>query len=741
MKSRMIPLLWISLFILPPFRSLESRPTDGRSDPATPKSSRLPLDAIIVSAENDWLIPLAAPLASRLQVKRETPPLFLVASAGDELATEFLSRLKPERCLLLTSEEDLSAELRLDPSVVEVVQVGSDPLQAGILLAQRFWDATEEVVAAAIEEPREAILGATLAAHRGIPFIPLRGNSTANSTATSTGDRLAEGLRLMGVKSLLAAVKDISNHPPWTEEWSSEVTLLDGPAMGDQVIHTCGPASLRSILLARTPITSESVGGSSWLAPYISLARKAPVILCNTADGQAAEEEAQKFICRHALKQRSVMILGDHRSIGTIKFKDPELLENFEVDIEPCSGTGKDGASALAVGRIPFNELPEAALLVARGLARERLLDQDQPQALVIANPKTEYELLPLCETISRATAEELKNFRIPTMEFYGLPADDPGIFLAASKATLLIYEGHITDQLLFPCPQEDPSYEGYDPEIPWEDDPESYNYERYRVAFSDQLKPAGESPWKKIPPRPKLESLPLTVIQSCHSLSPELCKEIYLAGSLGFVGTTTNIHSASGSSFVKTFLHGILYRADTVGEALRDARNFFFCLAQLKSKRGHTQQAKAYRVALSFCLWGDPEVRLIHPEFTRPKRKPAMASFTSTDRLALTFPSHRLPEVSTPKYVARLVPGAEVAGIVMRIKDKTYRRLAPIYFFRLMLPAGFEDEEFTGLQRADGEETRTAYLVDSFQRFCYVIYFPEKEMRQEDTELLFKKR
>ena len=85
------------------------------------------------------------------------------------------------------------------------------------------------------------------------------------------------------------------------------------------------------------------------------------------------------------------------------------------------------------------------------------------------------------------------------------------------------------------------------------------------------------------------------------------------------------------------------------------------------------------------------------------------------------------------------MVPGAEAAGIVMRIKDKPYRRLAPIYFFRIPLPAGFCNHGYTAILRGDGELSRSTFLVDPLHRYCYVLYYPEKEMRNEGVELFFE--
>ena len=60
---------------------------------------------------------------------------------------------------------------------------------------------------------------------------------------------------------------------------------------------------------------------------------------------------------------------------------------------------------------------------------------------------------MPLCETISRLTAAEFKNFGIHVDEFYGKPTDSPEILTAARSANLILYEGHVSYQDLIDEP------------------------------------------------------------------------------------------------------------------------------------------------------------------------------------------------------------------------------------------------------------------------------------------------
>ena len=96
---------------------------------------------------------------------------------------------------------------------------------------------------------------------------------------------------------------------------------------------------------------------------------------------------------------------------------------------------------------------------------------------------------------------------------------------------------------------------------------------------------------------------MPLVILQSCHSLEEPVTQQFLQLGGVGLIGSVTNIHSASNSTFIKALCDSMLYQGAPTGEALRDARNYYLCWRDLKAKRGHTELAKVHRVALSFSL------------------------------------------------------------------------------------------------------------------------------------------
>ena len=76
-------------------------------------------------------------------------------------------------------------------------------------------------------------------------------------------------------------------------------------------------------------------------------------------------------------------------------------------------------------------------------------------------------------------------------------------------------------------------------------------------------------------------EGLPLVILQSCSSLKEPLAQHLFDLGGVGLIGSVTGIHSASGSAYVKSTCNALLYQGQTLGEAIRYARNYFLCLVR----------------------------------------------------------------------------------------------------------------------------------------------------------------
>ena len=725
------------------------------------------VDLVVVPEKETWLLAIAAPVAAKLAVGGKPPMMVALWQPPDRRGAGFLKDLDPQRCLVLASTHSVVEACGAKGICAHRIATGDVPLEAGILVAKLFWRSPESIVMASLDNPEAVVLGAALAAHAGVPFVPFGFEDGLKGVS-----RAIRELAVQHVVVVNTSTVDLSAHMKGV---ARRTEFLDGAAAQARIVEKIGIANVRNVILARTPAPGHAESASSWLAPYLSLLRGSLVVLTDSTDGASAETRLRASVARHRLRPRSVTILGNCDAIGEISVKGESVLGEYEVTIEPCSGPGKGGAAAFAVGRFPLPALQENSVLLARGLARERWLSRVESRVLMIGNPNPAYGPLPFCETVSRATAEEFKNFGVHLSETYGAVREDKDLVANAEAAHLIIFEGHITDLWLFEgrIPDDGLKHEeqGDDggeehrqeneeniieevqwllPAAPpaamhlnslaladtWDYGPSGRDYAATQTELLQEgtvpsllghLPEAGQA---EGPPRTAVSSLrdlPLVVLQSCHSLDGDLPVQIFDLGAVGLIGSVTNIHSASGSAFIKAFCDGLLYRDETVGEALREARNYFLCLAALKSGRGHKEQAKAYRVALSFRLWGDPEMRIPLSSLSRPKRAPVSARFVDERTVEIAVPKRRLAKCVTEKYSAHIFPGAQLAGIVKRRKNTEQRSLMPLYFFKLPAMGELPTRGRTKLSREGDEPNRAAFLTDPLRRYVYILYFPKK--------------
>ena len=200
----------------------------------------------------------------------------------------------------------------------------------------------------------------------------------------------------------------------------------------------------------------------------------------------------------------------------------------------------------------------------------------------------------------------------------------------AARGASLIIYEGHVSYQEVIYVPYARSPV------------PDEF-YEEARGAVENHTPDQPEEPVAKeraavplpqIPDKPSrltepLRRMPAVILQSCDSLDEELLDSVDGLGCVAVIGSVTPIHSGSGSMLVGALAESLLVHGDTLGEALRDAQNYLFCLEDLKAQRGLKEQAKSRRVALSFRLWGDPETLVPAGPPRSPHNSPVAAHWS----------------------------------------------------------------------------------------------------------------
>ena len=393
--------------------------------------------------------------------------------------------------------------------------------------------------------------------------------------------------------------------------------------------------------------------------------------------------------------------------------------------------------ASFGVGRIPLQSLGDASVLFARGLLRQRMAEERSSPVLLIANSGPARRPLPLCEAISRVTAEEFKNCGFTVDEFYGKLADSPEVLAAAKKAGLILYEGHLAYQDLFDVPsahrdtapdsyfeEELDSLEGGSP-------PAARRSEPRTTPIVSRRRPAATPQANSF--HGTMAGLPIVVLQSCDSLDERVLWRIDELGGVALVGSVTPIHSGSGSSLVQAMSDAILYRGANLGESLRDAQNFLFCLGDLKTRRGQKEQAKSRRVAVSFRLWGDPELPAVVPPQGQPTVSPLSLRW-SADQLAIDVPDRRLPEARNAKYFARMFPGSQSSGMVKPGgnggRGGSRRSISFALRCRTPLPPAALS---LGL---DGPSNRLALRIDPLGKSLYLVFLPEVERAGETIAL-----
>ena len=718
---------------------------------------------------DEWLVAAAAPASAKIRQLNKTPILLKCASEENPRQTKLLEQLARVSgfCTILSSDPNLTVGDTQENLLTYNIPTKSEPAETSLLLAGHYWQQADSVVVSSRYDPEAVILGSALASHLCAPLIVI--------TPREQLSVLSEKLSSLGVGDIIYVTSKASLADAGIRFPAQKTEIINVEEAQRRLIERLGPANIQNIILFRVPDESADEGSVSWLAPYLSLIHRAALVPCCSSDPLAAESKIESVIRRYSLRPRTITILGDYEAVGLVTKTTGNDPNAYEISTELCPQLSQDHLAEMGVGRIPLRQLWAASTLIAYVIARNHILGQEQPNVLMIANPSPDYGTLPLCETISRATASEFKNLGIQTNEFYNVSCNNPLIRNLVGDSQLIIFEGHISDFSLF----EDRSYYGD------EDDFYSYEYgngqyEEYtdtsdftenhtddyddlsdgednsnssdidKQVQSEQMdstfEPIGRDAHSQLDEISQstdpceLEGIPLILIQSCHSLDDTIL-DILTTGAVGIVGSKTNIHSASGSAFIKSFCDGLLYKSDTIGEALRDAKNYLLCVSALKKARGHTQYAKVERVAHSFHLWGDPEMRLYNGLQNSQRIKAVSARFVEPDKISITIPTKRLSTSRTEKYFLRMFPGSEAAGILKRLKGKEIRRVAPIYFFRIPMPKGFEPTQYAGLKKSDDTTVRAVFFVDSFKRFLYIVYFPEKEEKEQVFTLQFIKR
>lgn len=374
----------------------------------------------------------------------------------------------------------------------------------------------------------------------------------------------------------------------------------------------------------------------STLAPWAAVNRRAALLLTAPDGKDAGAVVAAALTDKTTARADSLLVLADLAAIPLGKRDNPAEGRDEQIDVEPWTPAGHE-LNTLAAGRLFHADRAVIPLV----FARQRLFERNTgpPKVLIASNPGDGLKLL---ETFSRNTGRELANAGCQVTGRYGKELDGKELRSLVPGHDVFLWEGH------------------------------------YRTLVDTYEMPK----WTE-PLRPSL-----IFLQSCLALNESEARLLFDRGAVAVAGSPNRTYSGSGGALSLGFFDAMAYDRRPAGAAMRHARNFLICYAELKEKRlGEAAKLGGAnrRAAWTFTLWGDPALTLPTPTPPPDALKPLTAEM-GNNRIVLTLPEARYPATEVPPYRAELWPGGRLAGL-FTTDDEDTRRLAPLAFAEVGLP------------------------------------------------------
>jgi hypothetical protein len=424
--------------------------------------------------------------------------------------------------------------------------------------------------------------------------------------------------------------------------------------------------------------------GLSALAPWVAVRKRAALVLTGSA-GTDVEAVVARAVQHESLRRAdSLLLLANLEAIPWQRRPNPLDGKEAEIEMEPLT-PGKAEPCSFATGRL-FHEDPAVVPLM---LARQRLLaDTHRPhKALVVSNPGGGLSLL---ETFSRNTASELSNAGFQTTTRFGSQVQRDELRRLLPEHQVFLWEGHSSTLM------------------------REYDF----PSWTEPLPPS------------------LVFLQSCLALTEVRAAPLLGRGAVAVVGTSTRTYSGSGGACSLAFFNALLYDGQSLGGALRQAKNFLLAYALLKEKRLGKDAPRSganLRAAWAFTLWGDPTLQLPPPE--RPaSARPAVRHEVLGNTIVLDVPREKYDPVQTDKYQAAMPANARLAGLLRKEKNEDDRKpLVPLVFAEVHLPRARAGRTPSLTSRLPSN--RWVFCWDERRRCGYLLASP----RPQDTgELRF---
>jgi hypothetical protein len=555
-------------------------------------------------------------------------PLLLDGPGLAPYLKDLLRRFQPDQVVLLgkSAEQQANLESRLGVTIQTPV---INPGQFGIGLWQgRHSSPTSAVVCPA--QPRHLLLqSACLAGILGAPLCIMHGQP-------SEIEALHGQLSQWGCKKVCL----IANALPEKEILPGvEVCCLpderEVAARYVELQRQKGP--IQTLIVTNPADISRGWEDMSNLGPWLALQKRAALLFTNESGTNTNAVVEQALNDWRLLRTENLILLGSLQAIPLERRPNPIQGKDAFIEMEPLTPTGT-AAFTFATGRL-FQPSSAHVLLT---FARQKLLDErnSPPRALLVSNPGGG---LPLLETFSRSTANELRNTGYQTTTMFGMQANQDRLRRLLPEQDIFLWEGHHSTMV-----------------------------KEYRMPdWTEPLQPS------------------LVFLQSCLALCAGEAYPFLERGAIGVIGTSTRTYSASGGAFSLAFFDALLYEQQTLGGSVRQAKNYLLALGQLKEKRLGSEaklRGANERSSWAFSLWGDPTVTMPKPVMP-PDSLPPVQHEVKGNTIIIWRPEAAYDKVASKEYRAQLDPNGRLAGLLHKDAMSATRMLEPLLFAEVRLP------------------------------------------------------
>jgi hypothetical protein len=436
-----------------------------------------------------------------------------------------------------------------------------------------------------------------------------------------------------------------------------------------------------SLVVTNPDDLRDGFGGMSSLAPWVALQHRAALLCTNPAGDNVAEVVDAAVADPHLRRADALILVANLKAIPMQHRPNPIPTDkDTEIEMEPLTPTGS-GAFSFATGRL-FHDDPAVVALL---LARAQLLQEGPPRrkALVVSNPG---ESLPLLETFSRNTAQELRNAGYDTTVRIGRQVTPGELRRLLPEHDLFLWEGH------------------------------------HNTLIRDWSFPEWDEP---LPPS-------LVFLQSCLALQDWKVHPVLQRGAVAVLGSSTRTYSASGGACSLAFFDALLYDHQSLGGSLRQAKNFLAVYSRLKEKRLGKDARRTganLRASWAFTLWGDPTLRLPLPEPPDGSLLPVQHEVQG-NTIVLKLPPEHQDRVTTAKYQVEMYPNGRLAGLCRKEDNEEGMPLVPFVFAEVSLPRGRADQVPELHSRLPA--SHWVFSWDARRRSGYLIAVPRNRDNEE---------